>query len=366
LLFILPKLIKMKLSCITCILVAVLFFLSCSENKKVKIQEGQHISEELKKITELLRDSSFALDMAKNQEAAYYESLGQPAPAFLPVNADTSTIERSLKEEKIATNIAAFYALECGIGVLVSQNGGSPITWLNKILGKQLDTAESLVLTRFANATWKAGQPFRGINRITRNVFVSAVLLPQDELKKDFDQVSAAAAKLLPAMQDVKDSSVTNQLKKISQLLKDKSFALEMAQHMEAAYYTAQKQPIPPFLKPGEDTAIILKPLKEEKIATNIAGFYALECGLSYIATKQNKLPSLVLQSILNDSINNEDKILFERFANATWKAGQPFRGLDRITRATFTSFDLLPKEEIEKDWVQIKAAARQLSDALY
>jgi hypothetical protein len=35
--------------------------------------------------------------------------------------------------------------------------------------------------------------------------------------------------------------------------------------------------------------------MKEEKIATNLAGFYALECGLSYLATAQKKLPSAVL-----------------------------------------------------------------------
>jgi len=329
------------------------------------MKEDQLINGELKKITVLLRDSSFALEMAKNLEAAYYTSQGQPTPAFLSGNADTSTIERRVKEEKIATNIAAFYALESGIGVLIDQKGGSPVDWLNKIIGKQLDSTEILVLNRFANATWKAGQPFRGLKRITRDVFISPVFLPDDEVKKDYDQVLAAATKLLPALKDVKDSSAANQVQKISQLLKDKQFAMEMAQHMEAAYYTAQQQDIPPFLKPGEDTATIKKSMKEEKIATNLAGFYALECGLSYLATAQKKLPSAVLQSIINDSINKDDKRLLERFANATWKAGQAFRGLDRITRATFTSFDLLPPAEIEKDWVQIKAAAEKLSKSL-
>jgi len=329
------------------------------------MQKEQLINAELKKITRLLRDSSFALEMAKNQEAAYYESIGQPVPDFLPANADTLKIGRSLKDEKIATNIAAFYALECGIGVLANQEGKPPVEWLNKILAKQLDTAEILVLNRFANATWKAGQPFRGLNRIKRAVFISAVFLPVDEIKKDYGQVSAAAAKLLPALQNVKDSSLVNQQERISELLKDKSFAKEMAENMEAAYYTTQQQPVPPFLKPGEEEAMIKKSVMEEKIATNMAGFYALECGLSYIATKQNKLPSAVVHTIINGSISKDDKNLFERFANATWKAGQPFRGLDRITRATFTSFDLLPMESVEKDWMQIKAAARKLSDAL-
>lgn len=329
------------------------------------MQKDLAIHNELKKITFLLQDSNFALEMAKNQDAAYYISQGQTVPSFLADNVDTSTIVRSLKEEKIATNIAAFYALECGVAAFVSQKGGSPIEWLNKLAGKQLDSTEILILNRFANATWKAGQPFRGLKRIKRNVFISPAFLPADEIKKDYDQVFAAAGKLLPALQDVKDSSATTQFEKISDLLKNKQFALEMAQHMEAAYYTEQQQSIPPFLKPGEDTATVRKSIKEEKIATNVAGFYALECGLSYLATAQQKLPSSVLQSLLNDNISKDDKILFERFSNATWKAGQPFRGLDRITRGTFTSFNLLTAEEIEKDWVQIKAAAEKLSRAL-
>jgi hypothetical protein len=329
------------------------------------MQQQQQITQELSQITSLLRDSSFALDMAKNQDAAYYKAQGQPIPDFLPQNGETGIAEKSAKEEKIATNIAAFYALECATGALMAQEGGTPVEWLNKIETKQLDPSEVLLLNRFANATWKAGQPFRGLERITRDVFTSPVFLPEAEVKKDYDQISAAADKLMEAMQDVKDASKASQLQKLKALLQDKSFALEMAQHMEAAYYTAQQQAVPAFLKPGEDTSTISKSAKEEKIATNIAGFYALECGLSYLATAQQKLPSAVLQSIVNDSLDAKDKKLFERFANATWKAGQPFRGLDRITRETFIPFDQLSKEEQEKDWVQIKAAAEKLLQSL-
>jgi len=57
-----------------------------------------------------------------------------------------------------------------------------------------------LLLARFANATWKAGQPFRSLSRITRDNFRPAVLLSDDELKKDFDQIRAAAATLADAM----------------------------------------------------------------------------------------------------------------------------------------------------------------------
>ncbi|HRO45559.1 hypothetical protein [Agriterribacter sp.] len=343
----------------------VLYLTSCANNAKTNMQQQQQITEELTQITRLLRDSSFALNMAKNQEAAYYKAQGEPAPEFLPENGEAGTVEKSIRDEKIATSIAAFYALECAVGALMEQEGGTPLEWLNKIKTNQLDSSGVLLVNRFANATWKAGQPFRGLERITREVFVSPVFLPEAEVKKDYDQVSAAAEKLTEAMRDVKDASKENQLQKLKALLQDKSFALEMAQHMEAAYYTAQQQEAPVFLKPGEDTATITKSLKEEKVATNIAGFYALECGLSYLATAQQKLPSVVLQAIVNDSLDAKNKKLFERFANATWKAGQPFRGLDRITREVFIPFDLLSKEAQEKDWVQVKAAAEKLLQSL-
>ena len=135
---------------------------------------------------------------------------------------------------------------------------------------------------------------------------------------------------------------------------------MKMADTMHAAYYTSQGQAAPAFLTPADDTAVVSKSVRDEKIATNVAGFYALECGLNYFAA-QNRLPSQVLGSIVNNNIGNEDKMLLQRFANATWKASQPFRGLDRIHSDNFIPFYFLDENEIEKDWVQIRAAAEKL-----
>ncbi len=178
----------------------VLYFVSCANNANTNMQQQQQITEELTQITKLLRDSSFALDMAKNQEAAYYRAEGQPAPEFLPANEEPGTIERSVKDEKIATSIAAFYALECAIGELMEQEGGTPLEWLNKIKTNQLDSSGVLLVNRFANATWKAGQPFRGLDRITRDTFKPFDLLTKKEQEKDWVQVKAAAGKLLQSL----------------------------------------------------------------------------------------------------------------------------------------------------------------------
>ena len=323
------------------------------------------IKHELTVIDSLLRSADFSLSVAQAQDTAYYTGIGEPVPPFLSPAEDTATIIKSVKEEKVATNLAGFYALECGIGLLCDQTHEKPTVLLEKITGDKTDTAAILLLTRFANATWKAGQPFKGLDRITRPVFTGASFLPADEVKKDYDQVKAAATKLLVSMQDVKDSAVNGQMSRLRSLLHSQQFAFEMASFIDSNYYTSQNKTAPPFISAKEDTATIHKSVKGQKIATNVAGFYALECCTNYLVTTRNVLPSDVLKSIAGNSISKEDKNLFSRFANATWKAGQPFRNLNRIERETFTPFYFLSEADIDKDWVQIKAAAKKLLTAL-
>ncbi len=347
----------MKMACfLTCIAWIFCFNACTSNNNKAGTGQTENINKELTKINALLRDTAFASVVAGKQDANYYTSQGQKVPAFF--EGSDSLLTKRFKEEKIAINLAGLYAVECGMGALIEQNGKTPVYWLQQITQKALDSNNALLLNRFANATWKAGQPFRSLNRITRDNFIIANFLSAEEIQKDADQIIAAASFLLDSLSSVANAPMQDQFEKINQLLKNKQFAMEMARHMEAAYYTGQQKPIPLFLSPADDTAIIQKSAREEKIAINIAGFYALECGVSYLATSQRKLPSDILKSILNDSINGKDKQLLERFANATWKAGQPFRSLDRITRNIFMPFDLLPEDEIKKDWDQIKSAA--------
>jgi hypothetical protein len=97
----------------------------------------------------------------------------------------------------------------------------------------------------------------------------------------------------------------------------------------------------------------------------NIAGFYAAECAMNYLVTTRKVLPSSVLQELVDNTISTEEKLLFARFANATWKAGQPFRSLDRITRETFTPFNFLNEADVEKDLVQVRAASKKILQIL-
>lgn len=136
--------------------------------------QTSNIKEQLHSVSLLLRDKNFAQEMAQYLEAAYYTSKGEEAPAFSEEGIHNRYTTCLLIEEKIAVSIAAFYALECAIGQLIYSKGGNPFDWLIKIKDRTTDEADRLVMHCFANAAWKAGQPYRGIDRITRDNFISA------------------------------------------------------------------------------------------------------------------------------------------------------------------------------------------------
>ncbi|MCW5849381.1 MAG: hypothetical protein KIT87_04835 [Anaerolineae bacterium] len=167
------------------------------------------------------------------------------------------------------------------------------------------------------------------------------------------------------AQAQAKDDPRTAQLQRLRKLLQDQNFALEMAQTLDAAYYKGQNQPVPPFLKPEEETATAPKSVKEEKIAINLAGFYAVESGLGVISERTKEMPMDILDSIAKGTRSKEDMLLIARFANATWKAGQPFRALNRITRDNFRPAALLSQDDLQKDFDQIRAAADKLLEAM-
>ncbi|HTL10628.1 MAG TPA: hypothetical protein VL307_20280, partial [Chitinophagaceae bacterium] len=189
-------------------------------------------------------------------------------------------------------------------------------------------------------------------------------MLPPNEIEKDHYQVKTAASKLLASLQAVKDSSLNTQMQRIRTLLHSQPYAYEMAAFMSAGHPAGQQEE-ESGPQPAKDSGFVKTTARDQKIATNLAGFYALECALNYVVSTKNLSPKTILQSITSNSIDEEDKTLFSRFANATWKASQPFRGLARIERETFAPFYFLNEADIEKDWVQIKSAAATVLQAL-
>lgn len=318
------------------------------------------------KLQTLLRDQAYAREMAEYLDAAYYKSVNQPVPAFLKPEEETATTPKSVKDEKIAINLAGFYALEVGISALIDRTPtATPVSLLDAINKGSMSAADLTLLARFANATWKAGQPFRALNRISRETFTPAALLPANEVAKDVTQIKAAAALLAPLMESVRDKDAKTQFERLQTLLRDQAASTEIAMGLDAAYYKGLNQPVPPFVTKEEETATAPKSVREEKIAMNVAGFYALEVGLTAIAERNQTTPLKVLDQLNQGTLSQADQLLLARFANATWKAGQPFRALNRITRDTFKPAALLTADDVSKDVAQIRAAAVKLATSL-
>ena len=145
----------------------ILYSVTACNSKTNNREEANRIEQELATIDSLLRDTAFARTMAGSLDSAYYLGIGQIPQTFLTPEDDTAIVLKLQREEKVATNLAGFYALECGIGLLNAQTNTTPVEWLQKITNGSADTNDVLLLNRFANTTWKASQPFRGLSRIT-------------------------------------------------------------------------------------------------------------------------------------------------------------------------------------------------------
>ena len=78
--------------------------------------------------------------MAAGQEATYYASQNQPVEAFF--EGSDSLVKKSVKEEKIAINLAGAYAVECGVAALIAQKGGTPAGWFEKIIDGSIDSSD--------------------------------------------------------------------------------------------------------------------------------------------------------------------------------------------------------------------------------
>jgi len=310
------------------------------------------------KLNEILHDPDFAATFAAGQEFAYYNNRGLTPPVF--ESQSTSAVLKSRQNQQIALQLTSFYAVESGIVALCERHGQTPVFWLQQILSKQLSAEETLLLNRFANVTWKTGRIFSGLHHMQEDDFHVADLMPVTDVQRAAKEMASVATLLLEAMKPASTSPLITQFEHLQSLLKDRSFSIQMAEHIFSSKIELPSPDVipEPFWLPEEENQETERSEMEEKIAINLVAFFALDGALSYFLTVQDKLPSITLASILDGSIRPIDKRLFERFANVAWKASQPFRGLERIEKEDFTVFDLLPAGEVEKDWVQIKTAA--------
>jgi hypothetical protein len=107
-----------------------------------------------------------------------------------------------------------------------------------------------------------------------------------------------------------------------------------------------------------------------EKVAVNLAGIVAVISGVQLIREyRELNLDNVenmdnILNSIIDEDLDGFEEYCLLLLANTTRNTCQPFRDitskpLGRIKNMNV--FDYLPKQEVEKDWHQIKAAAKFL-----
>lgn len=148
-------------------------------------------------------------------------------------------------------------------------------------------------------------------------------------------------------------------LKIISEVLMSVEKSVELANAAALAYHVGT----------GGDPATCLPFTSEEpqQVAMNLAGAYAVQTAASVISEIRNNGEvtsmgfEMVIRDIAADNLSDLERSVARRCANLAWKAGQPFRGIDRITRSAMVDFNLLPTDEIAKDDDQLQAAAESL-----
>jgi len=154
---------------------------------------------------------------------------------------------------------------------------------------------------------------------------------------------------------------------KISQLFQSTDVAVQVANLLDKAYADGTGNP-DWYAEFGSD--------KPEQVAINLAGLYAADTAANLIARMRgvvdedgyrNALKAVVeMGEMENPDFNRMEVFVALNCANLAWRAGQPFRGiekdpLDRITRDVNAQFMTLPNNEVDKDLIQVTEAANFL-----
>lgn len=153
-------------------------------------------------------------------------------------------------------------------------------------------------------------------------------------------------------------------------LMRDKEFLIQTAETCNFAYYKATSQPQTPLFSDIERAVLLLGDSKEvittkgiKKLATNTAGFFAVQEAVFEFANENNCEPIDVLENIVGE--DSDPKILSKamRYAHATWLTSNAHR--NGTTRAIVKPFDQLTEEEKSFDKVQIKTSAQMWLEAI-
>jgi hypothetical protein len=156
----------------------------------------------------------------------------------------------------------------------------------------------------------------------------------------------------------------------VSQCFQSPDFAVKAANELGKAYAEGVNRP--EDYTPYDASS-------PQKVAMDLAGLYAADTAANLIAAKAGALVDgkidedtyvKALESLAAGDLDDEERYIAKNAANATWRAGQPFRDimnkpLSRITRDINQQFNTLPVDEEDKDLVQTKRGAELLLEAI-
>lgn len=149
----------------------------------------------------------------------------------------------------------------------------------------------------------------------------------------------------------------------VSQIVQSVDSSVKLANAAELAYHVGTGGDPKAFTPFTADEA--------QRVAMNLAGSYAVETAASVIAAKRNSglVTEEAFEKALRDMAEGKllptEQLVARLCANLAWKSGQPFRSLDRVTRAPMVDFNLLSEAEKTKDDDQIQTAAQTLLELL-
>ncbi|MFC1674591.1 response regulator [Candidatus Omnitrophota bacterium] len=343
------------------------------------IVRNPQLEQELGILDSLMKNPAFLETMAGALLSAYNEH----ANTDYRITQDTDATVFTKEDLDRTQNLAGLIGVEVGTSALLAttRKGNSLVSVLKAITEDMLTEKEMRLLALFANATWKAGVPFRvktgsdgeslGPYSLMQSHpdFVPVVLAREEVAEEDILQMKVAAHKLLSAIQHIDDPQ--EQLDRLEFLLKNKGFLELLARESLQAYNSRHgtKHSI------STDQTLTGLTKRDLDIAMNLLGFIALEVGVGALLelTRQGQSMSDVLNAIVEGRLTGEEETLLALFANATWKAGVPFRvktGSDGrslgpyfriMEHPDFRRWAQLPVDEQLKDLIQVHAAAAQL-----
>lgn len=280
-------------------------------------------------------------------------------PAQVGNNAPHTRLARDVK---IAEHLSALYALDAGLSAIMDRTHASPVEILSAIQQGGVSGEDTLLLARFARATWLAAQPFGASASAGISPIKATTLLGEADISQDSARVKLVASLVLAQMKDVQTGSIHAQLEKLRALLQDPAFARDAAQQLDAATSSAAGGAM---LEAPDDTRTVDVDVNHEFTATALGSLYALEAGATALADRNRVTPLMVIESARNGLLAPQDALLLTRFINATWKTGQVFQGLDRIHKSDFKPAASLDDGEVASDLARVRAVAGIVMDAL-